>query len=277
MPLGRLTIARTASAMAAGLLSARAPLSEVMISPSADVRETTTGVPAGRRLQRGQPEGSCGPARARRRLRPAARRRCAGRRRSSGEIDRQSRGLPLQSGPPMGRRPRRRAGPRRRRRTAAAIASMLRSARFSTRQPATVHQQDLVGRGAAPPHQGGAPGRVEHLQVHAERDGDGGFVAPMPIEFFAGKPGGAHHRVVVGGSPPVGGNRRTSGPRDAEAPGPQGDPALIGRSSPWFALCSRPQRPSDLNVDRRGPPRCLVARLSATSAPVPAVRRGIRQ
>ena len=79
---------------------------------------------------------------------------------------------------------------------------MLRSPLFH-RQPATVHQQDLVGRGPAPPHQGGAPGRVEHLQVHAQRDGDGVRRADA-IEFFAGKPGGAHHRVVVGGRPPVG-------------------------------------------------------------------------
>ena len=61
MPFGRLTIARTASAMAAGLLSARAPLSEVMISPSADVRETTTGVPQASDSSAASPKVSCGP------------------------------------------------------------------------------------------------------------------------------------------------------------------------------------------------------------------------
>jgi len=42
---GRLTMELTAFAMAVGSLSADAPLSGVMISVSADVRDTTAGVP----------------------------------------------------------------------------------------------------------------------------------------------------------------------------------------------------------------------------------------
>src|SRR5258707_752423 len=44
-----------------GLLSASAPLSGVMISPSADVRETTAGVPHASDSNAASPKVSCGP------------------------------------------------------------------------------------------------------------------------------------------------------------------------------------------------------------------------
>ena len=149
-PSGRLTIARTASAMAAGLLSARAPLSEVMISPAptcgrpppACRRPATPARPA-RRFR-------AAPARARRRLRPAARRRCAVGD-EAGEINRQSRGLPLQSGPQRAVAHDDESGldagvAQCGDRVDAAIGALFQ------RQPATVHQQDLVGRGPTPAH-----------------------------------------------------------------------------------------------------------------------------
>lgn len=58
---GRLTIVRTACAMASGRLSAQAPLSAVMISVSAEVRDTTAGVPHASDSSAASPNVSCGP------------------------------------------------------------------------------------------------------------------------------------------------------------------------------------------------------------------------
>jgi len=54
-------MALAARAMAAGSLSANAPLSGVMISLNADVRDTTTGVPHASDSRAASPNVSCGP------------------------------------------------------------------------------------------------------------------------------------------------------------------------------------------------------------------------
>jgi hypothetical protein len=50
--------------------------------------------------------------------------------------------------------------------------------------------------GAAPPHQQRMPARVEGMQIHTQRNGDG-VRRTDPIELFPRESGGADHDVVV--------------------------------------------------------------------------------
>ena len=199
---GRLTTMPTAVAMAKGSLSARAPLSGVMISVSADVRDTTAGVPHASDFQRGQPE---------RFVRPGCQRH-VGRGQQprdrvpvvdeTGEVDRKPGGLSFQPGAQRALADDDQSGvdagmAQRPERVDAAVDALFH------RQPAAVDQQDLLRCGPALPHQVRVSARVKCLQIHTQWDGDGVRRAD-PVELFAREPRGAHDGVVVGGRAPIG-------------------------------------------------------------------------
>ncbi len=155
---GLLSTEATAWAMARGSLSAVAPLSSVRISASADVRDTTAGVPQARASSAANPNVSCGPGRQRDvRARQDARHGVAAAD-VSGEVDRQPARLALQPGPQRALPDHDQA------RVDAGIAQ--RGNRVDTalrmlfhRQPAAVHQQQLAGTGPAVADRGRAAGR----------------------------------------------------------------------------------------------------------------------
>ena len=173
-----------------------------MISPSADVRETTAGVPQASDSNAASPNVSCGPGASATSAEAS----------SSATVCRSEMNPVKSTGSRAACRcSRARNGPSptttSRASTPAshnaATASMLRSARFSTDSRPQCTSRICVRSGPALTHRARAPRRVEHLQVHTQRDGDGVRRADA-IEFFAGESGRAHHGVVVGRGAPVG-------------------------------------------------------------------------
>ena len=238
----------TARAMASGSLSANAPLSGVTISLSADVRDTTAGVPHASDSSAASPNVSCGPGASVTSAEASSPATVCRSETKPGEVDRQPGGLSLQPGPQRALAHDDQAGvdaeiAQRGQRVDAAVDALFH------RQPAAVHQQELRRCGPLPPHQGGVPARMEGLQVHAQRDGDDVRRADA-VEFFARKPGGAHHGVVVGGGAPVGEVGEASRRSDAEALWPARRSRRSWEIITVVAPCSRPHRPSDLSVSR---------------------------
>ena len=227
---GLLMIDDTACAIARGSLSAVAPLSVVRISASADVRDTTAGVPQASASSAASPKVSCGPGAsatsADARMVATVSRQPTYPVNSTGKPG----GLALQPRPhrtlPDHDEPRVDARmPQRANGVDAPVGVLLH------RQTPAVHEEHLFAPRPALPHLFRVAARVKLIEVDTQRHGQHIRCAD-PVELRTGERGRAHHRVVVGCGPPVCEIRDAAGDATGKYLARQDDPAVRARSSP---------------------------------------------
>ena len=193
----------TACAMASGSLSAAAPLSAVRISASAEVRETTAGVPHAKASSAARPNVSCGPGASA----TSARRQDGGDGVAApdvtGEVDGQARRLAFEPGAHRTFADHDQSGINTRvLQGGNGIDTSVRM--LLHRQPAAVHQQGLFRAGPLLPNRRGPPAGMELVEVDPEWHRD--HIRGMdPVELFARERRRAHHGVVALGGAAVGG------------------------------------------------------------------------
>ena len=269
---GLLMIDDTAWAIARGSLSAVAPLSVVRISASADVRDTTAGVPQASASSAASPKVSCGPGAS---ATSADARMVADRVAATdvpGEVDRQPGGLALQ--PRAHRSLPHHDEPRvhsRMSQRANGVDTPVRV--FFHRKAPAVHQEQLFASRpllSAPTPSGGAgetgrgrrpAARSAHSARESGRTPRGRTPSCTPRRHSWRRFGGSRHR-------------RPRGRRDEEVSAPQADRGVRGRSSPWRCRVGDPTARETEASAGRTPRWRRVPALPTAPSPAWATRRG---